>query len=199
MLEKDEEELVDYIQEIINFKPANEQERSDQRVILDYALKFPHNILLRENEVAHITSSSLIINEKLDKVLMIHHNIRDTWAWTGGHADGDGNLLEVSIREAREETGIVTVHPLSKKIVSIDILPVYGHLKRDLYVSAHLHLSIAYLLVASENDELAIKYDENSDVRWFPLSDFTEEYFSKRDVYLYGKFIDRAKKAAARM
>ena len=30
---------------------------------------------------------------------MIYHNIYKSWAWTGGHSDGDSNLLNVALRE----------------------------------------------------------------------------------------------------
>ena len=33
---------------------------------------------------------------------MIYHKIYKSWAWTGGHADGDSNLLHVAIKEAKE-------------------------------------------------------------------------------------------------
>ena len=183
---------MDYINQIMDFIPANEQESQDKKIILDYIEKFPHNILLRENEFAHITSSGFIMNKELDKVLMVHHNIRNTWAWTGGHVDGDSDFLQVAIKEAKEETGINDVTALTKDIVSIDILPVYGHVRRNKYVSAHLHLSVAYILMASEEETLIVKEDENSDVSWFSLDKFTEEYFDARDVYLYNKLIHRA-------
>ncbi|MBU5593146.1 NUDIX hydrolase [Clostridium sp. MSJ-4] len=183
---------MDYINQIMDFIPANEQESQDKKIILDYIEKFPHNILLRENEFAHITSSGFIMNKELDKVLMVHHNIRNTWAWTGGHVDGDSDFLQVAIKEAKEETGINDVTALTKDIVSIDILPVYGHVRRNKYVSAHLHLSVAYILMASEEETLIVKEDENSDVSWFSLDKFTEEYFDDRDVYLYNKLIHRA-------
>ncbi|WMM23788.1 GNAT family N-acetyltransferase [Tissierella sp. MB52-C2] len=53
------------------------------------------------------------MNKSLDKVLMIHHNIRNTWAWTGGHVDGDSDFLHVAIKEAKEETGINTFTALT--------------------------------------------------------------------------------------
>ena len=37
---------------------------------------------------------------------MIYHNIYKSWSWTGGHADGDSDLLNVAIRELKEETGV---------------------------------------------------------------------------------------------
>jgi ADP-ribose pyrophosphatase YjhB (NUDIX family) len=184
---------MDYLKEIIEFIPNNEQESQDKKIILSYIEKFPNNILIRENEFAHITSSGFIMNKALDKVLMIHHNIRNTWAWTGGHVDGDPNFLYVAMKEAKEETGLNSVTALSEHIVSIDILPVFGHVRRNKYVSAHLHLSVAYILIASEKDELILNAEETSDVKWFPLDKFTEEYFDPKDLYLYQKLIHRAK------
>ena len=177
---------------IVNYIPSNQQESQDQKVILDYIKQFSHNVLSRDNEVAHITSSGFIMNKSLDKVLMVHHNIRNVWAWTGGHADGDTDLLYVAIKEAKEETGVKEVMPLSENIASIDILPVYGHYKKDRYVNVHLHLSIAYILIVSEKEALIVKKDENSGVSWLTLDKFTETYFDKNDVYLYNKLIRRA-------
>ncbi len=185
---------MDYIRQINDFIPANEQESQDKRVILDYIEKFPENVLLRDNSIAHLTSSGFIMNESLDKVLMAHHNIRDTWAWTGGHVDGDTDFLHVAIKEAKEETGINNVWPLTKDIVSIDILPVFSHIRRNKYINAHLHLSIAYLLIASEEETLVVNKDENSDVKWFDIEKFTEDNFNATDVNLYNKLIARAKK-----
>lgn len=183
---------MDYIKQIIDFTPVDEQEIQDKKVILDYIEKFPHNILLRENEFAHITSSGFIMNKSLDKVLMIHHNIRNTWAWTGGHVDGDPDFLHVAIKEAKEETGINTLTALTENIVSIDILPVFGHVRKNKYVSAHLHLSVAYILIASEEERLIVNEDENSDIGWCDLDRFTEEYFDANDAYLYNKLIHKA-------
>ncbi|MBU3191865.1 NUDIX hydrolase [Clostridium bowmanii] len=184
---------MDYKKQIIKFNPNNEQEGQDKKIILDYIEEFPQNILSRENKFAHITSSGFIMNKAMDKVLMVHHNIRNTWAWTGGHVDGDTDFLHVAVKEAKEETGINAVTALTKNIVSIDILPVYGHVRRNKYVSAHLHLSIAYILIASEKEVLIVKEDENSDVSWFSVDRFTEDFFDVRDVYLYNKLINRAK------
>ncbi|GFZ29806.1 NUDIX hydrolase [Clostridium zeae] len=185
---------MDFIEQINRYIPKNEQEEEDKRVILEYIKQYPHNILIRDNEFAHITSSGFIMNKSLDKALMIHHNIRNTWAWTGGHADGDGDLLHVAIKEAKEETGISNVAELKGEIASLDILPVYGHYKNGKYVSAHLHLSISYILIADETETLIVKEDENSAVDWFTIDKFTSEYFDANDVYLYNKLIATAKK-----
>lgn len=188
--------MISYIEEIRAYCPVNEQEAADQQALLWYADRFGDGILSRENPIAHITSSSLIFNATLDKTLLIHHNIRDTWAWTGGHADGDGDLLGVALREAQEETGVRHIRPLSDAIASIDILSVYSHMRRGVCVNAHLHLNTAYLLLCDEHETLHVKPDENSGVQWFPVEAIATPAFAPRDAALYRKLIERTQKTA---
>ena len=73
----------------------------------------------------------------------------------------------MALREAREESGVAHVRPVSEEIYSLEILPVTQHVKRGKFVSAHLHLNLTYLLEADAHDALRCKPDENSGVRWF--------------------------------
>lgn len=181
-------------EQIKAYQPINEQEQQDQKVMLDYLEQFGHNILTRENEFAHLTSSGFVLNESLDKVLMVYHNLYRSWAWTGGHADGDANLLAVAIKEAQEETGIKHVKPLSQDIMSLDILPVWGHVKKGQYVSSHQHLNVSYLLIADEADELVIKEDENSNVGWILVSDIETYCQEPQMLPIYQKLIEKSKR-----
>ncbi|MFL0247010.1 NUDIX hydrolase [Candidatus Clostridium stratigraminis] len=183
---------MNWISTIKNYTPYNEQENKDKEIILKL-IEDSKNILTRENEVAHITSSGFIINKAKDKVLMIYHNIYNSWAWTGGHADGEEDLLKVAIREAQEETGVMKVVPLTKEIVSLDILTVVGHIKRGKYVAPHLHLSIAYLLIADEEESLKIKPDENSGVKWIPIEKVALYSSEPYMVKVYEKIIKKIK------
>ena len=148
-------------------------------MMLEYLRLFPHNILTRDNRIAHFTSSGFVVNGDGTKVLMAHHNLYRVWAWTGGHADGDSDLLAVALREAREETGVEHIRPLSPAIASLDILPVWGHVKRGAWVPSHQHLNVTYLLTAEEGDPLRIREGENSRVGWLPadrLLEYTNEW-----------------------
>lgn len=49
-------------------------------------------------------------------MLMVYHNIYDSWSWTGGHADGDEDVLHVAMKEAKEETGIQTLVPVKEAL-----------------------------------------------------------------------------------
>lgn len=182
-----------YADEIRAYVPKSEQETADQRIILEYIRQYPHTVLERENEYAHITSSGFVVNADASKVLMAHHNIYRVWAWTGGHADGDGDLLSVALREAEEETGVSHIHPLGAGIASLDILPVWGHMKRGKFVPAHQHLNVTYLLVADEADELTVRPGENSRVGWLPadgLLEYTNEWHMDG---VYTKLLERAR------
>lgn len=176
------------------YDPQTEEEAADQEVILDFISFFPHTVLLRDNPAAHLTASGLVLTPSLDKALFVHHNLMNGWAWPGGHADGDPDLLAVALREAREETGLSRVRPLFDEIASLDIIPVSGHRRNGRYVSAHLHLSAAFLLIAEEDQPLRIQPEENSAVRWFPVSEIGPPLFSAPDTALYHKLLLRARR-----
>ncbi len=184
---------MNFREQIQAYIPIDEKERNDQRLILGYIHQFPKTVLKRENEWAHLTSSGFIMNPALDKVLMVHHTIYNTWTWTGGHADGEEDLLAVALREAREETGLQEVRPLFQSIASLDILPVWGHHKKGHYVSTHLHLSVAYILVAEENQMLQVNKAENSGVRWLRVQDLPTYCNEPEIVSIYDKLIKRAR------
>ena len=171
------------IEEIKKYRPCNAQEQRDQALILDF-LEKNGDAFLRSNLLAHMTASSWIVNPERTKTLMVYHNLYDSWSWTGGHADGETDLLSVALREAREETGIEHVRPLSPEIFSLEVLTVDGHEKRGEYVPSHLHMNVTYLLEAEESDTRHICREENSGVAWFTLEEAlkasTEPWFVER-------------------
>jgi 8-oxo-dGTP pyrophosphatase MutT (NUDIX family) len=161
---------VNIIDEIKNYRPCCEQDERDRAVILAF-LAAHDDAFLRGNLVAHMTASAWVVNPARDRVLMVYHKLYDSWAWTGGHADGETDLLSVALRECREETGVAHVRPVSEEIYSLEILPVEGHEKRGQYVPSHLHLNLTYLLEADERAALQVCEAENSGVRWFSLAE----------------------------
>lgn len=161
---------IDLKEQIENYKPYNEQEEKDKEIMLKYINTFD-DVLTRNNEFGHFTASSWAVNKERTKILMIYHNIYKSWAWTGGHADGESDLLGVAIRELKEETGVKNIKVLSDDIFSLEIICVNGHVKRGKYVSSHVHLNLTYLLEVDESDILQIKDDENSGVKWVNIEE----------------------------
>ena len=155
-------------EQIQNYIPYNEQEENDKEMMLKYIQTF-EDVVTRENKMCHFTASNWIVNKEKTKALMIYHNIYKSWGWTGGHADGDSNLLHVALKEAEEETGLKNFKLLNDGIFSIEILTVDSHIKRGKFVPSHLHLNVSFLLEADENESLTIKPDENSGVEWIDI------------------------------
>ena len=182
-----------YWDEIAAYRPRSEQEEADQRQMLDYIRQFPDTILTRDNPIAHFSSSGFVVNADASRVLMAHHNLYRVWAWMGGHVDGEADFLAVALREAREETGVTHIRPLSDAIASLEILPVWGHVKRGRYVPSHLHLNVSYLLLADENDPLSVREGENTRVGWLPAAELLSYTNEWEMDGVYTKLLERAR------
>ena len=151
------------------YRPWNRQEEQDIAEILR-RLEQGEELYTRNNAAAHLTVSAWVVSPDRTQVLMAYHNLYDSWAWLGGHADGERDLLAVALREVQEESGISAV-PVSSDIFSVEILPVAGHEKNGTYLPSHLHLNVTFLLEADPNAPVRPKEDENSRVGWFRAED----------------------------
>ena len=180
-------------EKIEQYIPYNEQEMTDKKELLRI-LDVKENYFVRENLAAHFTASGWVVSPDRTKTLMAYHNLYDSWAWLGGHADGEMDLLSVARKEVCEESGLTDVVPVSEDIFSLEILPVFGHEKKGTYVPSHLHLNITFLLEADPEAEIHHKPDENSKVGWFALGEVpyisNEEWFVHR---IYSKLIEKTK------
>lgn len=156
-----------------NYHPFNEQEAADVKEMI-YRLETGEELFLRSNLAEHFTASAWVVNPARDKVLMAYHRIYDSWAWLGGHADGNHDLLHVALKEVAEESGVKAA-PVTDQIYSVEILTVDGHEKKGKYVPSHLHLNVTYLLEADDSLPIRPKEDENKAVAWFGLDEALEK------------------------
>ena len=172
------------------FVPLNAQEAADRELMLQHMARYD-DLLTRENPVMHFTASAWVVSPDREQALMVYHNIYRSWSWTGGHADGEEDLLSVALREVQEETGLLDVHPLSSNIFSLEILGVNAHVKRGQHVSTHLHLNATFLLEADPAQPLQIKPDENSAVAWIPSAEVIERSSEPDMQVVYRKLMEK--------
>lgn len=184
---------MDLLQQIIRYKPVNPQEDADKQLLLRW-LRSGEDIYTRNHPVAHLTASAWVVSPDRKRVLMAFHKLYNSWAWLGGHTDGERDLSAVAKREALEESGLPDVTLLTPEPVSIEILSVDGHEKRGIYVPSHLHLNATYLFEADPSLPLQMKPDENSAVAWIDMDQICEKsnepWFCHR---IYSKLIQKSR------
>ncbi len=182
--------------QIGDFLPYTEEESAAKETLLSLIHTHGETILDRDCEAGHITCSGFILNPDLTETLMGYHLIYQSVGWTGGHADGESDLLGVALREAKEETSVTQIYPLTRRILSIDILPVPPHQKHGREVAAHLHYNVTFGLIAQKNQPIADKPDENRDVRWLKTEEIGEFCTEPQMMPIYEKLIARMRRIA---
>ena len=127
----------------------------------------------RSHQFGHLTGSAWIVNPARTKALLLHHSKLNRWMQPGGHADGELDLLSVALKEAREESGLPRIEPISREVFDVDIheIPQF----KD--IPAHYHFDVRFLLCADDSEQ-PCRNEESNEVKWIDLTDihtYTEE------------------------
>ena len=124
--------------------------------------------LLRSCLPGHLTGSAWIVSPDRTQTLLTHHHKLDKWLQLGGHADGDGDLLAVALREAREESGLTRLRPVSAEIFDCDrhLIPAR---KTE---PEHYHHDLRFMIEADPAEPLVIS-NESKDLAWVEVARVT--------------------------
>lgn len=150
------------IEKLQKYRASGEIEELDRIKILEF-VKSHKDCFKRSLTSGHITGSCWLENFDGTKFLLTKHKKLGVWLQLGGHADGDNDIIRVSLKEAHEESGLKNI-----ELVSADIFDLGVHLispYKD--VSAHFHYDIRFLLRASNSNEKISMSDESTDLNWF--------------------------------
>lgn len=177
---------------LCEYTPGDEREAQEQAIILDQIAREGDRILTRDCPFVHMTASAIIVSPDRTKTLMAFHKIYNSWAWTGGHADGENDFEAIARREAQEETGISGLRRLGGGIASMEILPVWAHVKRGKWVASHLHFNVSFLFEADDALPLRIAQEENSAVGWIQISELESRVSEPPMLPIYNRLLKRA-------
>jgi ADP-ribose pyrophosphatase YjhB (NUDIX family) len=162
--------------ELINYQPDDADELAFKSRFIALVEHF-ENAASRDLLHGHLTGSAWIVNRDMSHALMTHHAKLDKWLQLGGHADGDFNIKNVALREAREESGLNSVRILQPSIFDIDIheIPARGN------EPAHDHFDIRYLIWADKS-ETVVKNHESKEISWIPLNQLDQLTANNRSI-----------------
>ncbi|AGA76631.1 NUDIX hydrolase [Echinicola vietnamensis] len=115
----------------------------------------------RDRKEGHFTASAWIVNKTRTHALLTHHRKLNRWLQLGGHADGNENLLEVAMNEAREESGLISLKLVDRGIFDIDKHIIPANAKDP----QHFHYDVRFLIEAAMDEPLTIS-EESKDLAW---------------------------------
>jgi 8-oxo-dGTP pyrophosphatase MutT (NUDIX family) len=152
------------LQLLANHQPFTQEETQFKQQMIEFVNQNP-DCFERSLLTGHITGSAWIVDKSRQFTLLTHHRKLDKWFQTGGHCDGDSDVLNVAMKEAQEETGLTDIQAISPNIFDIDI----HEIPERKGVPTHLHYDVRFLLEADMNEPLTIS-SESSDLAWVELS-----------------------------
>lgn len=114
----------------------------------------------RERLGGHFTGSAWLVSADGERALLLHHRKLDRWLQPGGHADGDGNLAAVALREAQEETGLRGLR-VDPKVFDIDRhrIPARGA------EPEHWHYDVRFVVHAGDDEAFTVG-EESHALAW---------------------------------
>ena len=125
--------------------------------------------------VLHVTASALVVDPGAGRVLLRWHARMQRWLQVGGHADpGETDPWEVALREAREETGLSDLAPLSPVLARSPVQIVVVDVPAGGGEPAHEHVDVRYVF-ATARPEQSRAESSDATVRWVDLDEARKE------------------------
>ena len=123
----------------------------------------------RAHAPGHFTGSAWLVSADGERVLLTHHRKLDLWLQPGGHADGDGDLAGVALREAEEETGLPGLR-VEGGVFDLDrhVIPARGD------EPEHYHYDVRFVVRAGSDENFTVS-EESHALAWRPVREIAAD------------------------
>lgn len=129
------------------------------------------------NFEGHIVSSAFIYALKEEKFLLLYHKDLKKYLYPGGHIDpNDKSILDASVRELLEETGISNFKQviLKDKQLPIDIDTHIIPFNERLNLPSHKHYDFRYLFTIDKITDIKQDTTELGDYKWVSIEELSK-------------------------
>ncbi len=154
------------------YAPDKESQEQVYKMLMAEHLFYQQRCLFRDCFFpGHFTASAWVVNPGRNKVLLLNHPKLNKWLQPGGHADGNGELHKVALRELMEEVGVTEsqVQLLGGGIFDLDIHYVPAAQKQGRTEPEHLHFDARFAFELDDTKPLVSP--EELELKWFTLAE----------------------------
>jgi len=130
----------------------------------------PADPFVRGRLAGHFTGSAWLVSADGQRVLLTHHRKLDRWLQLGGHADGDGDLAQVALKEAEEESGLTGLVLENGVLFDLDRhwIPERGE------VPGHWHYDARYVVRAGAGEAFVVS-EESLALAWREIAQLASD------------------------
>lgn len=159
----------------IAFDAVEEKHRLDTILFIE---QHTNNWWQRTAHDGHVTASAWVLNAERTHALLLHHAKLDRWLQPGGHLDNsDESPARGALREAVEESGIITLLLVEAALFDVDVHPIPECKTERSSEPAHFHHDLRFLIIA--NDTSVVISDESLGAQWMSFSEIVASHLDE--------------------
>ena len=159
----------------VAFDAVEEKHRLDTILFVE---QHANNWWQRNTRDGHATASAWVLNAGRTHALLLHHAKLNRWLQPGGHLnDTDESPAHGALREAVEESGIITLSFVKTALFDVDVHAIPARTTEHITEPKHFHYDVRFLLMA--NDTSVLISEESLGAQWMSLSEIVGSHLDE--------------------
>ena len=153
------------LDELRAYVPADPREAAMRARLVDFVAAHA-DAFERTLRTGHVTASAWVVAPARTHAQLAHHRKLGNWLQLGGHVDGDPDVRDAALREAREESGLTSLRLVGDGIYDLDVHAIPARPGEP----AHDHYDVRFALEADPAEPLVTSAESHA-LAWIALGD----------------------------